>query len=170
MKLVLTASFVFFIVFALTVAIVPKNLSASNASISLPTEGVKPGDGVVFVFRRLAEKTQLMINSPFPNRKEKLYEELSSRRLAELKYIVENKQISYFENATTRYSTTVGNWVEYIKAKQLDGQEQSTIETLSFHLPVLENLMTKYDPTTAEWRFIKHDSDYVQLYINKLRN
>jgi len=73
-----------------------------------------------------------------------------------------------FEKATIRYSTTVGTWAEYIQKKKLNDQKQSAVETLSSHLGVVEKLMTKYDPTTAEWRFVKHDFDFLNIYISKL--
>lgn len=56
--------------------------------------------------------------------KEGVYESLARRRLAELKYVVEKPDMASFEGATIRYSTTVGEWVEYIHKKGLIDQKK----------------------------------------------
>lgn len=132
-------------------------------------EATNPSDGFGFISKRLGEKIKLFLNSPFPKKKERVYEELSTKRLAELKYVIEKADMANFEKATIRYSTTVGMWVDFINKNKLNDRRSHAAETLSNHIPVIEQLMTKYDPTTAEWRFVKEDLDYVSIYISQVK-
>src|SRR3989338_1869818 len=152
---------------AICLALIGTTFAKAQAT-DVQKENTNPGDGFGFIGKRIGEKFKLFIYSPFPKAKENLYEDLVKRRLAELKYVIEKPDMANFEKATIRYSTTVGTWAEYIQKKKLNDQKQSAVETLSSHLGVVEKLMTKYDPTTAEWRFVKHDFDFLNIYISKL--
>ncbi len=138
-------------------------------STEIKSEKTNPADGFRFLGKRIKEKIKLFIVAPFPKQKESVYEDLVQVRLAELKYVVEKPDPSNFEKATIRYSTTVGQWVEYINKKNLNDQKQLAVETLSSHKPILQKLMDTYDYTTAEWRFVKHDLDYLDIYISELK-
>lgn len=130
---------------------------------------VNPDGGFSFLSKRLGEKFELLITSPFPVEKEKVYESLTNKRLSELKYVIEKSDMANFENATIRYATSVGEWVGYINKKQLLSEKQRAADTLTSQIPVINTLMSKYDPTTAEWRFVKHDLDYINIYISQLK-
>lgn len=131
-------------------------------------ESTNPNSGFGFIAKRLGEKFRLFLFSPFPKQKEQAYERLSQVRLAELKYTIEGRDMANFEKATIRYSTSVGNWVEYINKKKLNGEKSQAVQTLNSQIPVVKELMDKFNPTTAEWRFVKEDLDYLQLYISQL--
>lgn len=131
-------------------------------------EQVNPSDGFGYLKKRLLEKFSLFFYSYSSQRKSDYYGALANKRLAELKYVIENNRMNDFERATTRYSTTVGMWVEYINKKGLNNGKGLVAQLLSQHIPVVQNLMEKYDPTTAEWRFVKHDVDYLNIYISQL--
>lgn len=137
--------------------------------IEVNYETTNPSDGFGFIAKRLGEKLRVFLSSPFPKKKENIYEELATKRLAELKYVIEKPDMANFEKATIRYSTTVGMWADFINKNKLDSRKSHAAKTLSKHIPVIEGLMTKYDPTTAEWRFVKQDLDYLQIYIDKLQ-
>ena len=141
---------------------------AKAQATDVQKENTNPGDGFGFIGKRIGEKFKLFLYSPLPKRKKDALEKLATTRLTELKYVIEQKDMANFENTTTRYSTTIGEWVEYINKKKLTDQKQHAKEVLNSHVPVIEMLMTKYDPTTAEWRFVKHDLDYLSIYISQL--
>ena len=149
----------------------PTTISPEPAvpAIKITDEKVNPSNGFAYLQKRLGEKIKLSFLSLFAGKKENFYEEMVNRRLAELKYVIEKPDMNNFEHATTRYSTTVGYWVEYIEKKKLNDQKQPAADMLLSHIPVMEQLMAKYDPTTAEWRFIKHDLDYLNIYISKMK-
>ena len=70
-----------------------------------------------------------------------------------------------FERTTIRYSSTVGMLANFIIESGLSTRKEPADQLLSTHIPVVEQLMTKYDSTTAEWRFVKQDFDYLNIYI-----
>lgn len=133
-------------------------------------EEVNPDGGFSFLQKRLGEKIKLFFLSFSANGKAEFYKELVNRRLAELKYVIEKEDKNNFEIATIRYSTTVGEWTEHILAKNLIDKKRGAVEVMTSHLPVVEKLMTTYDGTTAEWRFVKQDFDYLNIYISKLKD
>lgn len=132
-------------------------------------EKVNPNDGFSYIQKRFGEKIKLIILSFSANSKENFYKELANRRIAELKYIIDNKDVNNFEIATIRYSSTIGEWAEFIINKKLEEKKKPAIEVLTSHLPVVEQLMTGFDGTTAEWRFVKQDADYIRIYTSKLQ-
>lgn len=133
-----------------------------------PYEKINPNSGYKYSLKRLKEKLTLLVFSVSQDRKTQVYEKLANIRLAELKQIVENKEMANFENATKRYYTSVGQYVDYITAKKQDKHKEEAKALLKDHGKVLSTLKEKFNDTTAEWRFLKHDSDYLELYSQKL--
>ena len=134
-------------------------------------EKVNPLDGFEYLLKRLGEKVKLIFLSLSPSQKSAYYRELLARRLAELKFLIEKPEMAYFKTATIRYSTTAGMLTEYVlKNKDLVEERKKVVELLSSHLPVVEKLREVYDYDTAEWRFVKQDADYLQLYLAQLKD
>lgn len=132
-------------------------------------EKANPSDGFIYFRKRFGEKLMLFFLSFSAERKERYYSELTNRRLAELKFVIDNGDMYNFEKVTTRYSSTVGMWVDFIINKRFTDRKEPAVAVLTGHIPQVEQLMAKYDPTTAEWRFVKHDVDYLKIYISKLQ-
>lgn len=133
-------------------------------------EKVNPDSGYRYILKRFQEKLKLAFLFSASD-KERFYEELVARRLAELKYIVEKNDRFRHEIASKRYFTTAGQLTEYIlKNKNLESKKQDVENLLSSHLPVIDDLEKRFNDTTAEWRFIKHDADYLRIYIGKLQD
>lgn len=147
-----------------------KSASTTPSTFAIPAESVNPDNGFAYMRKRATEKLSLLLYSFSPPQKTNYYIELSNKRLAELSYLVEKGDMYNFEKATTRYSSTLGTLAEYIQKKHLNDQKAKAIETLSTHEPVLEKLLHKFDATTAEWRFVKQDKDYLQIYTSQLKN
>ena len=156
--------------FVLLFAPVAFAADASPSAMEVPLEKINPDGGFSYLTKRLEEKVKLFLFSVSTSSKENFYKELAKRRLAELKYVIESDKKGNFEVATIRYSSTVGEWTEFILDEKLDKSQEPAVEVLTKHLPVVEKLMTKYDGTTAEWRFVKQDFDYINIYISKLQN
>lgn len=133
-------------------------------------ENTNPIDGFGYVTKRLKEKVKLFFLSFSVESKENYYKELTEIRLAELKFVIDKNNMGNFEKATIRYSSTIGEWTEFILDEKLDERKRPAVEVMTTHLPVVEKLMTRYDGTTAEWRFVKQDFDYLNIYISKLQN
>ncbi len=144
----------------------------ASASSGVPTvdyETVNPKDGLSYGTKRLKEKIIMAVYTLFPNKKADYYLKLSNSRLAELKYIVDNNDGENFEVATKRYFTTIGQYSEYLNSKNLNDKMLAAKENLKNHGPVLEVLRDTFDPTTAQWRFVQDDINYLKNYSDSLQ-
>lgn len=137
--------------------------------IEIAYEKVNPRDGHGYAVKRLKEKAMLVLLSFSKQKKADYYNKLAGSRLAELKYVVEKKDMANFENTTTRYFATVGQFVNFLVSKNLTEEKIKARQVLTSHIPLLESLRGTYDPTTAEWRFMQDDVNYVKTYINQLQ-
>ncbi len=142
----------------------------ANESINIEYVKINPDNGIFYKFKRLKERVWLDILSVSPNSKINYYQKLLDHRLAELKYITDKKDTTHIQKASQRYSTFAGQLAEYILDKNLDAKKQETKEFLASHLPVVEKMKQAYDPTTAQWRFVEYDVDYLEIYISQLED
>ncbi len=155
------------------IALTAFNLSFSRVSaqlmpkIDVHYESVNPPDGISYLFKRIGEKISMFI--AFSDKsKINNYKKLVNVRLSELKFIIENEKMAYFEKSTQRYFTTAGHLTSFLTSANKDDEFTPVIEQLSSHISVLTALRDKYDSGTAEWRFVEDDINYIKEYINKL--
>lgn len=145
-------------------------LAQTEGPMNVQYEQINPKDGFSYGVKRLQEKFFLQLYSLFPDKKLNYYYDLTERRLAELKFTIEEKDMANFENATTRYSSSVGEYVNFaLKNDKLKKNKKEMENLLLPHLQVLEQLRDVYDPRTAEWRFVEDDINFVKLHINSLK-
>lgn len=169
-----TSVFLTLVILAFPFEIVSAQLAASPSpslkplpSSDVPYESVNPPDGISYLLKRVREKISMVF--AFSNeRKINNYKKLVQVRLAELKFVIENKEMGYFEKSTQRYFTTVGQLTEFLTNKNIMTTNQEVREMLSSHIPILSRLRDTYNPTTAEWRFVEDDINYIKGYINSL--
>lgn len=167
--------------FLLSIAIFTTSLISINAqgvvsqSLSptpVPTvdvyyESVNPPDGMSYLLKRISEKINLFFSFSNEN-KIKNYRKLVNVRLSELKFIIEKRQMGYFEKSTQRYFTATGQLVEFLVSSNIKGEFMPVKEELITHIPVLIKLRDSFDFGTAEWRFVEDDINYVKGYIDDL--
>lgn len=139
----------------------------STPSASINYESVNPKNGASYNIKRLKENINLFIFSFFPTREAGIYNDLTSKRLAKLKYVVDQKDGAYMEQTSIRYFTSAGQLTEYVLSKTPERKEE-TKQLLSGQPVSIEQLEKSYDDTTAEWRFLKQDADNLKIYISKL--
>lgn len=139
-------------------------------SIQIKYEKVNPSDGFYYGLKRFKEKLYLTFLFYSKDKKIDYYRELVSRRLAELKYVVENKDMANFENATTRFFVAAGQLTDFLTKNGTADQKSEAVKFLSSHTLVLEGLRDTFgDQEKAEWRFIQDDINYLTMYINQLK-
>ena len=139
----------------------------SAQTINVQYESVNPPDGISYVFKRVQEKIGNFLSLSNGN-KVSSYRRLVNVRLAELKFIIENKKQAYFEKSTQRYFTTAGELTSLLISKNLKNDFGPVTEQLQSHIPILEKLRDSYDPRTAEWRFVEDDINYIKGYMGDL--
>lgn len=132
-------------------------------------EKVNPTDTFTQYFKkRLNEKISMIFTFSSQKKADK-YEALVVRRFNELVHILETDAQAHIETGTQRYFTTVGKYTEYINEKNLEDEKKEAIELIQSHKPVISDLQTNYDGTTAQWRFIQYDLDYIDTYAASLQ-
>ena len=164
-----------FLLFILAVLINPniKNLSAQEVTntdelIDVKYESINPDSDLQYTFKRLKEKLTLVLFAPFPNKKLGYYETLLGIRLAEYKYVVDKKDISNIQTVSQRYFTTAGELVDFSLKNSSVDRKKEIKETLQKQAAVVNKFKESFNDTTAEWRFVKHTSDYLDNYMSKL--
>lgn len=156
-KIILIASLIFVTAYFPTFA----------AGTDIAYEKVNPGS-LSYTLKRLKEKTLLLVFSPIPSRKSKIYESLLGARLAELKKVVDEKDVTQIEKTSQRYSATAGEYTDHVLGKDMSNKNnaKNLLEEQRAHI---ESFLLNFDGTTAQWRFIKHDLDYLDLNLEKLQ-
>ena len=102
------------VLFALTLLV---TLIFAPGGVVLAAEKVNPGDDYKYVIKRLKEKVVLFFFSASPNKKINFYKNLIDIRLAELKYVVERKDIANFQTVSQRYTATNGEATDLVLEK-----------------------------------------------------
>lgn len=138
--------------------------------IEVEYQAVNPSDGFNYGLKRLKEKISLALLFYSKDKKADYYKKLVSSRLAELKFVVDKKDMANFENATTRYFTTVGQFADFLTKNGTADQKSQAVRNLSLHTPVLEDLRDTFGgQEKAEWRFMQDDINYVKMYTDQLQ-
>lgn len=155
------------LVASLTTLTYAQGESVGSDQTNIRYESVNPSQGYQYLMKRLKEKMNLMFNFSTEG-KIIYYKELLRVRLAELKYVVDNKSITDIETTSQRYSATAGEITNLVISYDVNNHKQEIKDLLVNHLTIIDILKGKYDDTTAEWRFVEDDSNYLKIYISKL--
>lgn len=155
------------LVASLTTLTYAQGESVGSDQTNIRYESVNPSQGYQYLMKRLKEKMNLMFNFSTEG-KIIYYKELLRVRLAELKYVVDNKSITDIETTSQRYSATVGEITDLVISYDMNNHKQEIRDLLINHLTIIDILKGTYDDTTAEWRFVENDSNYLKIYISKL--
>lgn len=105
-----------------------------------------------------------------PEQKADYMSGLLDERLAELKYLVENRRIGYILSSSLRYSTTVGNLTNLIKENNLSDKIPAVQVQFKEHEKTVEGLVAicqKNDNT--ECKYIRDDANYLKIYSSQLQ-
>ncbi|KKR86104.1 MAG: hypothetical protein UU32_C0022G0009 [Candidatus Woesebacteria bacterium GW2011_GWB1_41_10] len=153
------------VLFALTLLV---TLIFAPGGVVLAAEKVNPGDDYKYVIKRLKEKVVLFFFSASPNKKINFYKNLIDIRLAELKYVVERKDIANFQTVSQRYTATNGEATDLVLEKGTKGDREKLIGKFKSHIPLLTKLEEPYVPDNSEWRFLQDNINSLESYISRL--
>lgn len=142
------------------------SINAQDITFNLHIESVNPPDGMQYLYKRIKEKLTVFFAFSSKSKIDN-YKNLLNTKLSELKFVIENKHMSYFEKSTQRYFTTAGELASLSKSADKKDLE-SVKELMSQHIPVLIKLRDSFEFGTAEWRFVEDDINYIKGYINDL--
>lgn len=138
-------------------------------SMTVTYESVNPKDGFNYSLKRLKEKVTLGMLFVWPQKKSDYYEKILNVRLAEVKYVTDNKDLNQIENSTKRYAAAAGNYTEYILSKEsLKDNKNHAKDLLNSHLIEVETYKNNFESTRAEWRFVEDDVNSLKILLTKL--
>lgn len=144
--------------------------ATGNAVIKIEKESVTPDYPGEYQFKRLKEKIALFFH--FSSESKADYSrELLRKRLAELKYVYEQKVIGEFEHATTRYFSQAGDLTTIIVSNNLKNQVEKTKSEMDLGTKVIQELQKSYpDEGMAEWRLLEDDVNYLKIHKESLNH
>lgn len=115
------------------------------------------------LFEKLIEKLQFTNET-----KEKYYEDLVQKRLAELKYIVDKDYLDQVEKSTQRVSYQIGILTDYVAGKKLNNKKQSLDDLYKEDKIILEKLRDKYPANSSFWMLVQHVINSIEINLQKL--
>lgn len=138
--------------------------------LNLPKTTINPDRYLLFNLKRLIEKGELFTKFSKESKTD-YYKDLTLRRMAELKYVVENKLLGEVEKSTQRLSYQVGILSDYINMNRLElAQNIPTITGLLINYKnILDNLRDKYPANSSYWMLVQHSINSIDLNLEKLK-
>lgn len=161
------------IILFISIFLIPSIAIGQTDNVPSPTikyESVNMKDGFRYIIKRVEEKITLSYLSVNSQKKLDYYEKLLNVRLAELKFVVDNKDIGNIQVASQRYFTTAGQLTNFlILNNTLFANKEVVKQLFADHIKIIEILKKSYKDTTAEWRFLRDDANYLIDYSVQLK-
>lgn len=156
------------LIFSLSLLIIPTNVLA--AELNLPNLLVTPNNYIFYSLIRLTEKG-LIFTKISKESKVDYFKELTLKRLAELKYVVDNKLLGEIQQSSQRLSYQIGILSDYINTNQsqLSKQKLDTKNLLNNYQELLGNLRDQYPANSSYWMLIQHDINSLNINLEKLK-
>lgn len=132
-----------------------QNNATDSAEIVVNYEKINP-DSYFYPIKRLWEN--IILSFSFTEEGKRSYmQELVENRFKELVYIANNKKLAEFEEASSRYNSLIGSYVEkYSNTKKEMGECSKNYQK------ILGELRKQYDTDFAYWSFLKSSQETTQ--------
>lgn len=155
--------FVFFLAFF-------SDINVLATELNLPKITITPERYLLFNLKRLIEKGELLTKFNKESRAD-YYKDLTLRRTAELKYVIENKLLGEVEKSTQRLSYQTSILSEYISMNKADLAKtiSGTKELLNNYKILLANLRDQYPANSSYWMLVQHTINSIDLNLEKLK-
>lgn len=141
----------------------------SAAEPNLPHVTIAPDNYIFYSLTRLTEKA-LIFTKITKDSKVDFLKELFLKRLAELKYVVDNKLLGEIQQSSQRLSYQVGILSDYIKAnRDLSKQKIDAENLLNSYQGLLVSLRDKYPANSSYWMLIQHDINSININLEKFK-
>lgn len=118
---------------------------------------------------RLWEKIELFFKFS-PKDKIDFQQSLVEKRLAELKFIMDNDKGEMIEEVSSRYSTHLGNLTNDVIKNKLTEKKSELLKMLDNHNIILNNLISEVEFESGFWLLLKHDINYVKIYSDQINS
>lgn len=157
----LAVFFVFFLIFAQTQALATE--------LDLPNVVIGPDKYLFFSVKRLFEKV-IVVTKLSKESKANYFKDLTLKRVAELRFVVENKLLGEVERASQRVAYQIGILTDYINTdKDLEARSVAVKDLFESYITFLERLRDEYPANSSYWLLIQQDIDSINLNLQKLK-
>ena len=102
--------------------------------------------------------------------KAKYWRKLIDTRLAEIIYVVDVDMIGDVEETTSRYSTYLGHYTNYLEKKNLTSQREISLAMFEKHKEILGILRDNFEYDSAWWLLIQHDINTIDIFKGKVES
>lgn len=142
---------------------------ASNnpAEINLSAPVINP-DSLYYPLKRVWEKVRDQLNFS-DDAKITFAKDLLRERLAELKFVVENKILSEVEHSSQRFAFQAGILVEEIAKQNKSSEKEKLMKEFEQYNTFLGQLRDKYQANSSFWMLIQHDINSLGILSEKLK-
>ena len=161
LKKAIVAFLVTFVVFGMASALPVFGNDGSDYSFDTKVSG-KAG-----VFAKLFERVNLIFRFGSES-KARYWQKLTDIRLAELKMVVDEGNNDWVEETSSRYSTYLGRYSEFVIKKQVKSQKETILKQFESHSEILAVLRDKYKYDSAWWLMIQHDINTIDIFKNRI--
>lgn len=127
----------------------------STNSATVDYEAVNP-DSFFYPLKRTWERMYLMFQFTENGRKEYM-QKLIDIRFKELVYIANNKKLSEFETASSRYNTVIGEYTD-----KFSNTKDKVGDSARKYSSILGQLKEQYNSDFAYWSFLKSSQETTQ--------
>lgn len=138
--------------------------------VNLPNILVTPNNYLFYSLTRLTEKGLILIKISKESKVD-YFKSLTLKRLAELKYVVDNKLLSEVQQSSQRLSYQIGILSDYlsINQNQLSKQKLDTKNLLNSYRELLADLRDKYPANSSYWMLVQHVINSLEINLEKLK-
>lgn len=134
---------------------------------TLPALTVKV-DHVATTTDKLQERLLLMLKFS-KQAKANYYQYLVEKRLAELTYVIENKNVNLVEELASRYSTYVGVLAQYVATNKITTKNKDLLAMFDKHAYLISELQKNFPFESGWWLAIQHDINSLKLFAAILK-
>lgn len=158
------------IIFFILFLIITQAKVVAATDLKLPNTIINPDKYMFYSVKRLVEKT-ILFTKLTKDSKADYYRELSLKRMAELKYVVENNLLGEIERGSQRLSYQVGVFSDYINTNkdELGKEKLATVDLFLGYKSLLSELRDKYPANSSFWMLIQHSINSIDLNMEKLK-
>lgn len=132
-----------------------QNEASSESAQNVKYESINP-DSFFYPFKRLWEKIGFNLSFSEDQKREYM-QKLLDTRFKELVYVAKEKKYSEFEQASSRYNTLIGEYIQKYSDKK-----KAVEESAGSYEKILGELKKQYESDYAYWSFLKSSQETTQ--------
>lgn len=139
---------------------------AQDETFKPDKQSIYPGS-MLYPFKRLAEKVQVTLTIPKSSKIE-LHQSLLRKRISELSYLVENKNINPIERSSQRFSYQAGVLIETLEKDEDSKDKKGILKDFESYKPLLSKLRDYFEANSSNWLLLQQNIDTLDILSKKV--